>query len=39
MDNHLRNRKITLRFTEDEKKYIDKKKEMTIYEQIGRAHV
>lgn len=32
MDNHLRNRKITLRFTEDEKEYIDKKKEMTIYE-------
>ena len=32
MGNHLRNRKITLRFTEDEKEYIDKKKGMTIYE-------
>lgn len=32
MDKHLRNKKITLRFTEEEKIYIDKKKEMTIYE-------
>ncbi len=32
MDKHLRNKKITLRFTEEEKNYIDKKKGMTIYE-------
>ena len=32
MDKHLRNKKITLRFTADEKEYLDKKKEMTIYE-------
>lgn len=32
MDKHLRNKKITLRFTEEEKIYLDKKKEMTIYE-------
>ena len=32
MDKHLRNKKITLRLTEEEKIYIDKKKEMTIYE-------
>ncbi len=32
MDKHLRNKKITLKLTEEEKIYIDKKKEMTIYE-------